>query len=118
MPPKSGRHYIGNFDLPTDTPKSAPVAVAAAGIPAQAAYREPSSATTTPHYSRDEYVHPDKRLTEVQQASLQMLTEQGADFNPDVLLQAKNVVRGNLKRVVSQTSEKERGLLKMLNIPW
>lgn len=145
MAPKTGRHYVGNFELDDTKPASAaPSGATPKPVPEKIVISQPKPAPNPParppvrHAARrsgssvrtlpaqldlsplprdDLYVSPDDRLTGLQRAQLTALDEAEKDIRPDLMLEAKNVVRGNLKRVVITPNAMERLIFERIGVP-
>ena len=143
MPVKSGRHHVGNFDLPTQTqappvpatssppipatqvplPRPAPPARVRMGGHRTPSKSGPSERAMTPLFDlgpmpKDEpYVSPDDRLTGLQKEILAALDTVVDQVRPDLMLEVRNIVRGNLKSGVITPSEAERKVFEHIGVP-
>ena len=143
MAPRSGRHYVGNFDLPgaaspTQSAPAAPATRPAADVrlpraapPARIRMGEhrspvrtgPSERTVAPALdmqplARDEvYLSPDERLSGLQKEMLAALDAETEFVRPDLILEARNVIRGNLKRTTIPPTGLERKIFQRIGVP-
>ena len=141
MPPKSGRHHVGNFDLtpepttppqsaapapiasPTPMPKPAPparVRMGAHQVPPRKGYVPNPAAPSlelNPIRTEEPYRSPDERLTGLQKEMLAALDAEAENVRPEIMIEVRNVVRGNLLRTSMVANKSERVIFSKIGIP-
>ncbi len=141
MPPKSGRHHVGNFELkpepaapvqtgapaaiasPTPMPKPAPSARVRMGehhVPQKVGSSERKVAPSFEMHQpiRDDvYVSPDDRLTGLQKEMLEALDAEADNVRPEMMIEVRNVVRRNLLRTSMVANKAERVIFSRIGVP-
>ncbi|MBP9757135.1 MAG: hypothetical protein KBD06_00885 [Candidatus Pacebacteria bacterium] len=142
---RTGRHYVGNFDLPNQSaapvaepqprpptaipasevriPRAAPPARVRMGEHHVPARQGPSERRVAPPIERapiprdESYKSPDERLTGLQKEILAALDQVEFEVGADIMLEARNVVRGNLKRTTIVPTTTEREIFHRIGVP-
>ncbi len=83
--------------------------------PAERSVAPPLALTPLPE--NEQYIGPDERLTGLQKEMLAALDQVEFEVGADIMLEARNVVRGNLKRTTIVPTTTEREIFHRIGVP-